>query len=64
MIEVKHGGVCLKLKKAIAEEHIEEATAWLKDCAQKIHEDHLKRIDEAMKNLTGNLKIEQPTPQE
>lgn len=61
MIEVKHGGVCLKLKKAIAEEHIEEATAWLKDCAKKIHEHHMKEIDEAMKNLWGRLQIADPT---
>lgn len=61
MIEVKYGFVCLKLKKAVEEEHVEKETAWLKDCAKKIHEHHLKEVDEAMKNLWENLRLEDPT---
>ena len=61
MIEVKHNGICLKLKKAVAEEHVDEVTAWLKDCAEKLHLEFMRQIDSGMKDLVDRLQIEDPT---
>jgi len=61
MIKVRHKGICLKLRKAVAEEHVAEVTAYLQNCAEKIHEQYLKDIDAAMKELLFNLRIEDPT---